>query len=281
LLCSRCLRGLVFGAVASCLAVASAAAQGRLEARYTASLAGVPVGSGAWVIEISDAEYSAAASGRATGLLKLFTSGSGSGGSRGIVSQGRLIPKSYASVITADRETDEVQMLLNAGSVKAVEAKPPLSPNPDRVPVTDAHHKGVVDPMTAALMPVAGNGDVLSPEACKRKLHVFDGRQRTDIELIFKRMDRVKAERGYEGPVVVCTPRYQPIAGHRPNRAAIQYLMKTQDMEIWLAPIAGTRVLVPFRFSVPTPFGNGVLQATQFTTVAQAKPIPAATAKTQ
>ena len=55
--------------------------------------------------------------------------------------------------------------------------------------------------------------------------------------------------------------------------------MKTQEMEIWLAPIAGTRVVVPFRFSVPTPFGAGVLQATQFTTVAQPK--PAATAKTQ
>ena len=35
-------------------------------------------------------------------------------------------------------------------------------------------------------------------------------------------------------------------------------------MEIWLAPISGTRVLVPFRFSVPTPFGQGVLQATYF-----------------
>jgi hypothetical protein len=35
-------------------------------------------------------------------------------------------------------------------------------------------------------------------------------------------------------------------------------------MEMWLAPIAGTRVLVPFRFSVPTPFGMGVLQASYF-----------------
>ena len=45
-------------------------------------------------------------------------------------------------------------------------------------------------------------------------------------------------------------------------------------MEMWLAPIAGTRVLVPFRFSVPTPFGLGVLQATYF--VAQPQPTQAA-----
>jgi len=55
-------------------------------------------------------------------------------------------------------------------------------------------------------------------------------------------------------------------------------------MEMWLAPIAGTRVLVPFRFSVPTPFGLGVLQATYF--VAQPQPTQAlrqapAAAKTQ
>ena len=30
-------------------------------------------------------------------------------------------------------------------------------------------------------------------------------------------------------------------------------------MEMWLAPIDGTRVLVPFRFSVPTPFGLGAV----------------------
>ena len=40
-------------------------------------------------------------------------------------------------------------------------------------------------------------------------------------------------------------------------------------MEVWLAPIAGTRVLVPFRVSIPTPIGLGVLQATQFVSVPQ------------
>jgi hypothetical protein len=45
-------------------------------------------------------------------------------------------------------------------------------------------------------------------------------------------------------------------------------------MEMWLAPIAGTRVLVPFRFSVPTPFGLGVLQANYF--IAQPQPTQAA-----
>jgi hypothetical protein len=35
-------------------------------------------------------------------------------------------------------------------------------------------------------------------------------------------------------------------------------------MEVWLAPIAGTRVLVPFRAQGPSPVGSVVLEATQF-----------------
>src|SRR6185312_6135063 len=150
------------------------------------------------------------------------------------------------------------------GAVKDVTAEPPLTPSPDRVPVTDAHRKGVIDPMSAAIIPVAGNGEMLGPDACKRKLAIFDGRQRADIDLVFKRMDQVHADKGYQGPVVVCQVLYTPIAGHRPERPAIKYLIAQRDMEMWLAPITGTRVLVPFRFSVPTPFGMGVLQANYF-----------------
>jgi len=39
-------------------------------------------------------------------------------------------------------------------------------------------------------------------------------------------------------------------------------------MEIWLAPVAGTRVLVPFRAQGPTPIGEAKLEATQFVSVA-------------
>ena len=51
-------------ALASLLgAPAPAAAQGRLDAKYEASLAGIPVGRGGWTIEISEDSYSAAAQG--------------------------------------------------------------------------------------------------------------------------------------------------------------------------------------------------------------------------
>jgi hypothetical protein len=157
-------------------------------------------------------------------------------------------------------------------------AEPPLIPLPERIPVTDADRRGVVDPMTSALTRVGGSGDPVNPEACKRKIAVFDGRVRYDLHSEYKRMETVKAAKGYEGPAVVCALYFTPISGFVPERAAIRYLVELRDAEVWLAPIAGTRVLVPFRFAMPTPLGLAVLEARQFVSVAQ----PArAVAKTQ
>jgi hypothetical protein len=259
--------------LAGSFSVSVAQAQSKLEARYGVSLAGIPLGSGTWVIDINGEQYTAVANGRTSGLVKLISDGTGSGGSRGTFHGASVMATSYVSNSVTDKKADEVRMVLRGGVVKEAVAIPPLDPTPDRVPVTEAHRKGVVDPMSAAITPVAGKGEVLAPEACKRKLAIFDGRQRADIDLVFKRMDQVKAEKGYQGPVVVCTVLYRPIAGHRPERDAIKYLIAQRDMEMWLAPINGTRVLVPFRFSVPTPFGLGVLQANYF--VANPLPQPA------
>jgi hypothetical protein len=113
----------------------------------------------------------------------------------------------------------------------------------------------------------SGGADTFVPEACQRTLPVFDGRMRYDLQLGFKHLDKVKSERGYQGTVVVCSVNFAPIAGHIPERSTIKYLIAQRDMEIWLAPIAGTRLMVPYRASVPTPIGLGVLQANQFVSI--------------
>ena len=109
---------------------------------------------------------------------------------------------------------------------------------------------------------------------------MFDGRLRYDLLSEFKRIETVKTDRGYEGPVVVCALYFQPISGYVPDRPAIKYLSALRDAEVWMAPISGTRFVVLYRFSVPTPIGLGVLQATQFVSVAR-PPRSTAAVKTQ
>jgi len=120
--------------------------------------------------------------------------------------------------------------------------------------------------MTASLLRVAG-ANPLTPGACQRSLAVFDGRMRYDLRLAYKRTAAVRAEKGYAGPALVCAVYFHPIAGHVPERTVIKYLRDSRDMEIWLTPIAGTSVVVPFRVTIPTPFGLGVLEAKQYVTV--------------
>ena len=109
----------------------------------------------------------------------------------------------------------------------------------------------------------------LNMQACQRTLSIFDGRMRYDLALAFKRIEAVRSQPGYQGPVVVCAVRFSPIAGHVPDRYALRYLADQRDIEMWLAPIAGTRIMAPYRVSVPTPIGVGLLQATQFVSTAQ------------
>jgi hypothetical protein len=260
-------------------ATGAAQAQGRLDGRYTVTLAGLTIGKGDWTIEVWEDQYSAVAKGETTGILRVFASGNGSGGAQGYVSGGIPIPSSYAASITADKKTEELRIIIIGGTLRDYSVDPPTPPNPDRLPITEANRHGVTDPMTAALMHVAGNGDMMTPEACNRTLPIFDGRMRYDLTLAYKRMETVKAEKGYEGPVVVCAAYFTPLGGYLPERPAIKYLIAQRDMEVWLAPIAGTRVVVPFRMVIPTPIGTGILEATQF--ISSPQPPRAASAKLQ
>jgi len=265
------LRSAIGVAVTAIAAAAAdpALAQGRLDARYAVTLSGVPVGKGAWVIDIAENQFTAAASGATAGLLRVFASGQGSGASRGFIVSGNPVPASFAASITSDKKTEEIRMTLGSGDVKDFAISPEVPVDPERVPVTEAHFHGVSDPMTGSLIRVPGTGNPLTPQACARTTPIFDGRMRYNLQFAYKRMEQVKADKGYEGPVVVCAVYFTPIAGFIPHRASVKYLAAQRDMEVWLAPVANTRVLVPYRISIPTPIGVGVMQATQFVSVSQ------------
>jgi hypothetical protein len=256
--------GLV-GIVGCALATTStASAQTKLDARYVVTLAGLPIGRGAWFIDISNDQYTVAANGKTTGLLSIISNGEGTTAARGHVVRGNLVPSTYVSNVKTDTYTEEMRITLAGGNVRdsVIEPTPPVYP--DRIPVTEAHRKNVNDPMTGALARVAGTGDVLAPEACNRKISLFDGRLRYDLKLSYKRTDSVKADKGYQGPAAVCAISFVPIAGYIPGRKAIKYLVAQRDIEVWLVPLAGTRFVVPYRLAIPTPLGLGMLEATQF-----------------
>jgi hypothetical protein len=253
--------GLIAAAVLT--AAVPAYAQSKLEAQYTVYLSGLPLGKGNWTVDVGETQYSAAVSGATTGLIKMISNGTGSSASRGTIADGK-VSSTYTSTIRTSKKTDQIQLSVVGGNAKPAQVDPPIDEDPERIQITDAMRQGVLDPMAASLISVPGTGNPVSPEACSKSSSVYDGRLRYDLKLAFKRMETVRADKGYAGPAVVCALYFTPVGGHIPSRATVKYLAGMRDMEIWLAPITGTRVMVPFRVQLPTPVGTGLIEADQF-----------------
>jgi hypothetical protein len=250
-----------------------AQAEGNLDASYTISFARIRVGDIAATIVVGDSEYAISARGRAGGVMKVLVDGEASFTTRGTIKNGHPVPTTFTSKIISNAGTSDVTMVLDEGNVKELAATP--QPGGDRVPVTEANRHRIVDPLTVMLFSAAAAGEGLSSEACRHTLPIFDGYHRYDLKLAFKGMDKVTAEKGYAGPVVVCSVSYEPIAGHRPSIPLVKYLSEGREMEVALAPVAGTRLLAPFRVSVVSMLANLVIEANQFE--ATARPLGAST----
>ena len=259
-------------AIGSALALMTAAlgdhahAEGKLDASYTISFAHIPVGDIAATGVFGESEYTISARGRAGGIMKVLVDGEASFSTHGTIKDGYPVPTTFTSQIVSDAETSDVTMVLDEGSVKELAATAP--PKSDRVPVTQANRQGIVDPLTAMLFSAAATGEGLSQDVCRHTLPIFDGQQRYDLKLAFKRMDKVTADKGYAGPVVVCSVSYEPIAGHRAY-PLVKYLSDGREMEMALAPVAGTRLLAPFRMLVVSSLANLVIEANQFEVTVQ------------
>jgi len=165
-------------------------AQGNLDASYTISFARIPVGEITATAVFGQNEYAISARARAGGVLKaLLVDGEASFSTDGTIKGDYPVPTTFTSKIVSNAESSDVTMVLEEGHVKELAVTPP--PSSDLVPVTKANRQGIVDPLTALLFSAAAAGEGLSQEACRRTLPIFDGRQRYDLKLAFKRMDKV------------------------------------------------------------------------------------------
>jgi hypothetical protein len=263
----------VLGALV-CLIVSASAmsahAQGRLKAQFTISMTGISIGQIVWLVDIADNRYVTSAHGKASGVLSVLVNGEGSVVTHGSIAEGRLAPSYFTSNITDDEGHSELRMNFEDGVVKDLVEPPPRS---DRVPVTEADRRGVNDPLTAMLIPVAA-GDPLASANCNRVLPIFDGRRRYNLALSFKRIDKVDIKSRSSALVLVCGVILQPIAGYRADSMLVKYVAGRRDLELWFAPIAGTSFIAPIRVLMPTLIGTLEIQANQFETVTSS-PSPA------
>jgi len=254
--CARLRIGCASAALLASIAASfcdSAQAQ-KLEAKYVMSMTGIRVGQSTWTAAFDGDRYSAGAIGGAVDLLSVLVRGEGVAQVSGLIKEGRLVPTAFSSSVIEDGQKIDLKVALEDGTVTDVKDNGP-PPGADRVPLTTAHAQGVLDPLTALLVPDEGG-----QASCNRTLAIFDGRRRYDLALSFKRVEKM---RGSE-PTVVCNVVLRPIAGHRADSMIMKYVADRRDMELAFAPITGVRFLAPFRLLVPTLIGTMAVQASSF-----------------
>jgi Protein of unknown function (DUF3108) len=243
------------------LGVSNSAMAGPVEGKYLITVAGLHIGTAQLSGQISAQSYRAVLNAQLTGLAGALTSGRGAVQVTGSFQGQRPVSNGYALSANNSQISRTIQIGINGGNISQVVIEPPFEPKPDRVPVLEHHRRGIVDPVSALMMPALGNGDMLAKENCNRTIPVFDGVQRFNVELSYSGTKTLNEPRkGYVGHALVCNARYMPLAGHRPLPATA-YMTENRDMSVWLVPVNGSRALIPFRIQVKTQLGNMVIEA--------------------
>lgn len=252
-------RAALAAALAAALVVQPASAA-TFKSRFDISIAGYKIGESSVTAEVTDSSYSLSGEGKASGLSRIITDARGTATATGRMAGERPVPASYGYRWMEGDDDERLAMTIRGNAVSSLTVTPETpkkDPEPDRVVLTDADKRGIIDPVSALIWQVKAPADSRS---CDRTVPIFDGEQRYDVKLSPKRRDRYDGgDEAYQGPVIVCRIDYTPVAGHRRNKREIRELQENTGMEVWLAPLpepgSDTVFLVPVRIKIPTRFG--------------------------
>ncbi|MGE3708648.1 MAG: DUF3108 domain-containing protein [Hyphomicrobiaceae bacterium] len=183
------------------------------------------------------------------GLFKWSASTS----SFGTLSGDQIQPKAYIFDFRSNQKAGSVKLSFDGGSVKSVSIVPPSSDDEGRIPLRRQHLNAVFDPMSALIFLSRGSGG----NPCGKRIAVFDGQQRFDLLLSFRRQQHVKEERPSGLPTLtyVCGVRYVPVAGYKPN-SETKALADATGIEVALRPVPAANIVLPIKVTIPTLVGE-------------------------
>lgn len=192
-------------------------------------------------------------SARVAGLGNVVASGTALAQVAGSSSGTTLQSQSFALETRANGEVFTAQVSYDGRNVTAFRVEPPVLDSYDRVPLERAQLSGVSDFLSAFIL--KGNG--LGRELCDRTLKIFTGVERFNIRLDYLDRDEATSPRtGYQGPLVACAIKYQPISGHFESSEMTSYLADVSRMILWYAPLGNSGYFIPYRVNIGTSMGD-------------------------
>jgi hypothetical protein len=224
-----------------------------VDAQYRLRYNGIEVGK--LNVKSTRAEKTYAVSG--AGKVSVFfgaVTWAGSSTVTGTIAGGLPQPVAYAFDWKNNRKGGVIKLGFKDRVATDVSVTPPPEPHKDLVPLLPAHKAGAWDPVSALLMLSRADGK----PPCERRVPIFDGKQRYEIELTFKRKTTIPGTAGSGAGEVadVCRAMYVPVAGHRDNAATKTY-MSNKDVEVVMRRVPGSIAVIPYSVTIPTFWGTG------------------------
>jgi hypothetical protein len=247
--------------------VAAQPAASKMSAVYKLRFAGIKIGNFSIASHVAGGRYMLQGKGRITLLTSLIFEITGGVASSGSLNADGATPAAFSfNFRTGKKATGHLVMKFNNGVVSQVASQPPLKRHPKAIPVTEKHVTGVLDPLTALFFATETKGPGRPDSVCDRRIPVYDGLYRFDLQLSHKKTVRVlkKGKSGYAGPAVICRVKYIPVAGHSPYASATAYMAENEDIEVWLIPLPQDHMYAPYHISLPTPYGTAQATSTAF-----------------
>lgn len=231
----------------------------RISAVYQVSLGRFNLGDFRVTTTLRGGGYQMRGQGKFSVLEGLVFKWQGVTSSRGRVTDDGPAPDSYAFSYSEGKRSERLRMTFGNGAVQQVSITPKTRRMPDMIPVRREQLEGVIDPMSGAFLTARSanpNGDL---SVCNQMLPVFDGKSRFDLVLKPKKrvMVQNRSRGSYSGPAAVCRVKFIPISGYRRGDPGIRHMSQSNEIEVWLMPVRGTDMYVPYRIVLPTPVGNG------------------------
>lgn len=242
---------------------AQASAQERVTAKgaYEISIAGWRIAQATVELQMNGGRYDASVLMLPKGVARIVTAVRTTVSSSGQVRGGRVLPSQYRVRAEEIKRPVAVDMSLRSGNVTSINASPPLSKAATRIAVTNRHKRGIVDPLSSGLIPVRrADGS----DACDARLEIFDGWTRYDVTLYFKGREEVATD-GFRGTAIKCGARWVPVAGHRPDKPAVQALARNKALELWVVPVPDANIAIPYRIAIGTPNGEILIEPSRLT----------------
>jgi hypothetical protein len=171
--------------------------------------------------------------------------------SSGTFAASKPIPAGFLFEFESPARNGSVKLGFDETGVHDISVLPQDYDAPDLVPLQAQHLKGVLDPLSAIM--ALTHSDSASP--CGRKLEIFDGKQRFDLDL---RFSREEAAAGQTEMLTVCRVKYTPLSGYRATDET-RSMAANSGIEIAFRRVPNAKLMLPQTVVVPTAAGPAEL----------------------